>query len=221
MNSLLAVLYVIGLYGAFSAGSIHLRAQPLVSTSERKVGRVRSPQATLFLLLIVGIPSILQFFYPVLLVILQRDAVRILNGEWWRLVTSLFVQDGGIPGLSFNLVSLLLVGMVAEQLWNSPLTILIFFVGGIVGEIAGLAWQPIGAGNSVANFSLVGSIVVGCLTGHPTKVVQLIGLLTLGTYILLVALHDIHGAAGTAGMLLALLLSLMVQKQSRVPRDSR
>jgi len=144
-------------------------------------------------------------------VLLQRDAVRFMHGEWWRLITPLFVQDGGIAGASFNLASLVLVAMVAEQLWGGPLTILLFFAGGIVGEIAGLAWQPIGAGNSVANFSLAGSVVICCLVRHPTKLVQLIGLITLSTYILLVAIHDIHGVAATAGVLLALVLNFVGQ----------
>jgi rhomboid protease GluP len=200
MDSLLSILYVLGLYGAYLAGSLHLRAQ-----SPQPASRPRL--ATLALLLVVGIPSVLQFFYPAMLPALQRDYPRFLQGEWWRLITPLFVQDGGIAGASFNLVSLLLVGMVAEQMWGSPLTLVLFFAGGVVGEIAGFAWQPLGAGNSVANFALAGSIVVACLAQRPAKAVWLAGLLALGAYILLFALHDIHGAAAVAGVLLALAMT--------------
>jgi membrane associated rhomboid family serine protease len=92
-------------------------------------------------------------FHPAILVLFQRDFTRFMHGEWWQLVTPLFVQDGGVPGTSFNMVSLLLVGILAEKLCGSLPVLLIFFIGGILGEIASLAWQPIGAGNSVANFA--------------------------------------------------------------------
>src|SRR5215212_6979275 len=109
VNALLAGLYILGLYGAFMAGAIYLRTQALDSTSPPKTLPIRLPQVTLFLLFVVGIPSILQFFYPVLVALLQRDAVRFMHGECWRLITPLFVQDGGIAGASFNLASLVLV----------------------------------------------------------------------------------------------------------------
>jgi hypothetical protein len=45
-----------------------------------------------------------------------------------------------------------------------------------------------------------------------------IGLLTLGTYILLVAFYDIHAATAIAGMFLALVLSFVVPGRARAPR---
>jgi threonine/homoserine efflux transporter RhtA len=66
--------------------------------------------------------------------------------------------------------------------------------------------QPVGAGNSVANFALAGSILVACLLSRPAKRVLFIALATVSVYILLIGLHDIHGVAATAGMLVALVL---------------
>lgn len=63
-----------------------------------------------------------------------RDYSRFLAGEWWRLITPLFVQDGGVTGSLFNLVSLFLVGCVAERHWGSQRWLIIFFVGGIRRE---------------------------------------------------------------------------------------
>lgn len=214
MKFLLSGLYALGIYGAFMAGSIHLRQPSALSISPPRPTSLRFPIAAVLLLFVVGIPSILQFFQPAILVLFQRDLTRFMHGEWWRLVTPLFVQDGGLAGTSFNLVSLLLVGVLAEQLWGSLAVLLIFFIGGIAGEIAGFAWQPMGAGNSVANFALAGGILVACLISRPGKLVLFITILVLGIYILLIGLHDIHGIAAAIGVILSLVLGFLFQRNS-------
>ena len=109
MNSFITVLYIVGLYGAYLAGSLHLRAQKATVTL---------PRVTILLTVVIAIPTTLQFFFPSVLQMLQRDTSQFLTGDWWRIVTPLFVQDGGVSGSVFNLVNLLLVGSVAEQLWD-------------------------------------------------------------------------------------------------------
>jgi rhomboid protease GluP len=121
------------------------------------------PYATLLLMLAITVPTTLQFFFPIILQMFERDYARFLAGDWWRILTPLFVQDGGVSGSIFNLVSLLLVGIVAEKIWGSQRWLIIFFAGGILSEMIGFAWQPVGAGNSVANFGLAASIAVFCL----------------------------------------------------------
>src|SRR6266536_2885378 len=174
MDYLLPGLYVLGLYSAYPAGSFYLRIQ---STA------FRLPRATLALLPVVGLPTTLQFFFPALLPLLQRNYSRFLQGEWWRLITSLFAQDGGVGGTIFNLVSLLLVGAVAEQFWYSRQILLLFFLGGILAQFIAFAWQPAGAGNSVANFNLAASIAVACLIRRPVILVQFLALLPFAAYI--------------------------------------
>jgi membrane associated rhomboid family serine protease len=85
----------------------------------------------------------------------ERDYTKFLQGEWWCLVTSLVVQDGGLSGSIFNLVSILLMGRVAEELWGSQKWLLLFFGGGILSQIVAFAWQPVGAGNSVQLYSVL------------------------------------------------------------------
>jgi membrane associated rhomboid family serine protease len=132
------------------------------------------------------------------------------------LVTPLFVQDAGITGSIFNLVSLALVGTVAEQLWGRWRILVIFFVGGIAGEIVAFSWQPLGAGNSVGNFSLAASVAVLCLLRRPSRVVQMAALLALGADLLLIIMKDIHGAAAIAGVVLAISLC-----RGRLTTDAR
>jgi hypothetical protein len=57
----------------------------------------------------------------------------------WRWLTSLLVQDGGVLGTASNLIFLGLLGAVA-------------------GQVAGVFWQPVGAGNSVAVCGLAGLV---------------------------------------------------------------
>ena len=162
--------------------------------------------ATLLLTLAIAISTTLQFFFPVILRIFERDYTRFLAGDWWRLITPLFVQDGGIRGSIFNLVSLILVGIIAERLWGSQRWLIIFFTGGILSELIAFAWQPVGAGNSVANFSLAASLAVWCLTLNPSRPVRIAALLALGAGVLLLLFQDIHGIAMLLGAAIALIL---------------
>jgi membrane associated rhomboid family serine protease len=157
-------------------------------------------------MLAIAIPTTLQFFFPTLLQLFERDYERFLAGDWWRLVTSLFVQDGGIGGSIFNLVSLILLGVVAEKLWGSRRWLVIFFTGGVLSQLIAFAWQPVGAGNSVANFSLAGSVAVLCLALKSSRVVRIAAILALGAGWTLLFLRDIHGPAMIFGAFIALFL---------------
>lgn len=200
VNLFLSVLYAVGLYGAYLAGSLTLRTQ------SANLPRSRLPYATLWITLVIAITTTLQFYFPAILQLLERNYTRILGGDWWRIITPLFVQDGGVSGSIFNIVSLVLVGSVAERLWGSQRWLIIFFAGGILSEIVGFAWQPIGAGNSVANFSLAASIAVLCIALNGSRGIRVTAILALGVGLILLLINDIHGAAMLLGALIALIL---------------
>ncbi|MDN3356713.1 rhomboid family intramembrane serine protease [Actinomadura sp. DC4] len=83
-----------------------------------------------------------------------------LHGDWWRTVTALSGQDGGVAGTVSNLAFLVVIGAIAEQLTSRPRWLLCYFGTGLVGEFAGYGWQPYGAGNSVAICGLAGVVAV-------------------------------------------------------------
>lgn len=163
MKLFLGVLYVISLYSAYLAGSLYLRIRSKNADNSSKPAERPVPYATLLLAVAIVIPTTLQFFVPTMLQMFERDYTKFLQGEWWRLITSLFVQDRGLSGSIFNLVSILLMGMVAEELWGSQKWLILFFGGGILSQVVAFGWQPVGAGTSVANFSLAGGTAVLCL----------------------------------------------------------
>jgi len=153
-------------------------------------------------LTLVAVPTAAQFVFPGLLPALERDARLLAAGESWRLLTALVVQDGGAPGATFNILSLALVGSVAERRLGRAHLLVLFFVGGIAAEVIALWWQPVGAGNSVANFSVAGGLAIAAFTGGAPKASRPPAVLSLVGCGVLAALRDIHGAAALAGGIL-------------------
>lgn len=114
---------------------------------------------------ITAVPSLLQIPFPAVLTALERTpAVR--EGEVWRLLTSLVVQDGGWFGTFSNLLFLAVVGATAELVLPRWLWLACYLGGGLTGQLAGLFWQPIGAGNSVAVCGLAGALAVVLIQGR-------------------------------------------------------
>lgn len=166
------------------------------------------PRFTVGALLIVGVPTVLQLTVaPHLLPLLERDADLIAHGEVWRLVTALVVQDGGVSGAVFNLVALLVVGLVAERRLGSRNALIAASVGAVAGELWGLAVQPIGAGSSVAVFGLAGAVAVSALLARD-NLGRILAVIALAAGVGLILLQDIHGGAAGAGALVGAALSL-------------
>jgi len=159
----------------------------------------RLPWLSLATGLLVATMLGLQFRIPTLLDHLARAPALLTEGQMWRAFTALFVQDGGLAGGIFNLVLLVAVGPIAECRLGPWHWAIIYFGGGIVTELAALAWQPNGAGNSIACFALAGALVVTGLIRKPgwlSLVASLAGL--AGAFVLLTN-QDIHGIGFLVG----------------------
>lgn len=83
-----------------------------------------------------------------------------LGGQWWRLLTSMFVHFGFVH-LGLNMWCLWNLGRAAEQLLGRFSYLLGYFASGIFGSIASVYWHPqvAGAGASGAIFGLAGVLV--------------------------------------------------------------
>jgi rhomboid protease GluP len=83
-----------------------------------------------------------------------------LNGQWWRLITSMFVHFG-IVHIGLNMWCLWNLGRAAEQLMGRASYLLAYFVSGIFASIVSVYWHPMsaGAGASGAIFGMAGVLV--------------------------------------------------------------
>ena len=122
----------------------------------QRIGLQRPPVATAVVFVVTAVTSVLGLVRPEVLAALQRTPEG-LDGDWWRSFTALSVQDGGVVGTVSNLAFLLVLGTLAEQVLGSRRWLVCYFGAGLAGELAGYAWQPRGAGDSVAICGLAGA----------------------------------------------------------------
>lgn len=90
----------------------------------------------------------------------------VYDGQWWRMVSGIFLHVGGLH-LVANLIGLWFLGRLCEGLFGSMRTIAIFGAAGLGGAAASLAASPVGisAGASGAVFGLLGAAMME-LTWH-------------------------------------------------------
>lgn len=79
------------------------------------------------------------------------------NGQWWRLLTSIFLH-GGLLHLVANMASLLFAGIFLEPLLGRTKYALIYLATGILASCASIWWHPatVSVGASGAIFGLYG-----------------------------------------------------------------
>lgn len=166
----------------------------------------RWPLLTLAVAGLVLATFALQNAMPDLLPLLSRDPRMLHSGEVWRAVTALFAQDGGMPGMLFNLFWLLVLGTAAERRFSRQGWLAVYFLGGIVTEFLALAWQPHGAGNSIACFALAGALCSDWREGRMRWWRAGVGLAGAAAAGVLLLENDIHGIGFIAGLLIGFVL---------------
>ncbi|WP_219465951.1 rhomboid family intramembrane serine protease [Nonomuraea rhizosphaerae] len=115
---------------------------------------------TAALFTVTAVPSVAQFFVTGLEPALMRDPAAVRAGEWWRLGTSLVVQDGGVFGTLFNLAFLAVLGYLAERSLGPGRCLLLYAAGAVAGQAAGMLFAQPGAGNSIALCGLAAGLAV-------------------------------------------------------------
>ena len=134
------------------------------------LGRPRAVWVLLALnIAIFLIPTLLQlagvklFGYPINDVILSlgaKDNQGIVDGQYYRLLTSMFLHLG-IIHIGVNAYSLYAIGPETERLYGTARFLAIYFIAGLAGGVASFALSAApGVGASGAIFGLVGALAV-------------------------------------------------------------
>jgi rhomboid protease GluP len=89
------------------------------------------------------------------------------GGQWWRLITYMFVH-GGVFHIVFNLWCLWDLGILCENLYGPWMYLAIYFLSGIAGGLGSVAWHPINVsvGASGAIFGLAGALIASFKLGE-------------------------------------------------------
>jgi rhomboid protease GluP len=93
-------------------------------------------------------------------------APAVVQGQYWRLVTSMFLH-GGILHLALNGWALYQLGGLFEIWLGSSRLLAVYFLSGIAGSIASVLWtEGPSVGASGAIFGLLGALIAFLLRRH-------------------------------------------------------
>lgn len=83
----------------------------------------------------------------------------IIDGEWWRLISSMFLHIG-LVHIIMNMIAVYYLGVMVERIYGSWRFLFIYFMAGIGGSLASFAFTTnVSAGASGALFGLFGALL--------------------------------------------------------------
>lgn len=90
-----------------------------------------------------------------------------LSGQWWRLLTYMFLH-GGLMHIAFNMWCLWELGQLCESLYGRWTYAAIYLITGVSGGLASVAWNPrvLSVGASGAIFGLAGALIASFYLGE-------------------------------------------------------
>ncbi len=177
----------------------------------------RFPVVALALTVLIGVPSLLQFAYPQITAALARRPDLELHGQWWRIVTAVAAQDGGLGGAIFNLIVVAVVTVLGERAWGRWRMLVLFLVPSISLNLLAILWNAPGGGSSFASDGLLLSMcALGILTTR-SWLFWFASMVPLAAAVVLVIADDAHGVA----MLIGFGLGASYWWSSRAPAPAR
>jgi rhomboid protease GluP len=150
-----------------------------------------------------------------------------VSGQWWRLLTCVFIH-GGLLHIAFNMWCLWDLGRLAESVYGHWTFALVYLITGLSASIASVIWNPVilSVGASGAIFGIAGALIASfylgefsmpraAMSGMLRSVVMFVGYnLFFGAVI---ARTD--NAAHVGGLLMGLLLGALIAKVAPMQDD--
>jgi rhomboid protease GluP len=157
-------------------------------------------------------------------------ASEVQRGQWWRLLTAVFLHSGPMH-LAMNMAALLCTGPTVERVYGSRRFLLLYLGAGLAGSAASLhfsAQQATAVGASGAVFGVAGALLVAALR-HRRFLPTVLSFYTLGGMGLLLLDAMLRGfgservdnAAHVGGLLAGCLLALILPDRISGRHDAR
>ncbi|MGN8067473.1 rhomboid family intramembrane serine protease [Mucilaginibacter sp. 22184] len=150
----------------------------------------------------------------------------IKSGEWWRLITCMFLH-AGLMHLLMNMFGLILVAAFLKSLLGNLKMGIAYFICGLLASLTSIWWQPsiIGIGASGAIFGLYG-VAIALLTTNKTgkgnkKGVLLSFLFFIGVNLLFGLVGNTDNAAHIGGLVSGLIMGYILYFFIEAPKPPR
>jgi rhomboid protease GluP len=153
-----------------------------------------------------------------------------LSGQWWRLLTSVFIH-GGLLHIAFNMWCLWNLGRLAESVYGHWTFAAVYLITGLAASLMSVAWHsqfPVSSvGASGAIFGIAGALIASfylgefslpraAMTGMLRSVVTFVGYnLFFGAVI-----AGTDNAAHIGGVLMGLFLGALIARVAPQPDDA-
>ena len=176
-----------------------------------------------FLIMII---SGVHIFSPSGMDLLQWGANRrfeTISGEWWRLLTSVFLH-GGILHLFLNLSGLVMAAIFVEPFLGRKKYFILYILSGICGSLASIWWYPntISIGASGAIMGLYGAMLGLFMTNTIPKDDKKGVFWMIGIYVGINLLWGLSGvidnAAHIGGLVSGTLMGLFIYKSHNLSK---
>lgn len=144
----------------------------------------------------------------------------VTTGEWWRLMTSVFVH-GGFLHLFLNMLVLVNIGPITERLYGHAAFLTLYLLSGLAGSLAGVLWHPVvpSVGASGAVFGVMGMILAYALRERQAlhrsvlqSFARSIGWLVAVNMVLGLALPMVNVAAHAGGLVAGFAFGLLLTR---------
>jgi rhomboid protease GluP len=153
-----------------------------------------------------------------------KSAYHIIQGEWWRLATPVFLHIG-VMHFVFNSIALIALGTLVEGVYGSKRFIPIYLLAGITGNVASFLFSDApGAGASGAIFGAMGAMIYFVLNNKSawTKAIGRDVIVLLGINIVIGFIHPsidnyAHFGGLLGGFLVAAILGLPQKRWKPLP----
>jgi hypothetical protein len=183
----------------------------------------RVPILAIVLVVVIGIPSIAQYTgWPAIGDALRRDpALTLHHGEWWRVLTSLLAQDGGLVAAIFSLVVVAVAVGLSSWVQGTWLTLAVFVFCSIALNLLAIGWGAGGGGSSFASDGTMLSVLAFGLVMARNRIVMVAAIIAIAGGILLVVLDDAHGIAILLGAAIGAVHGVVQRRRPALSQAAR